>query len=504
MPTEVILPRVDMDMSEGTIAAWYVNEGDTIRAGAVMFEIETSKATMEVDAPASGIVRQITAPVGTLVPVGVAVAWIYAADEALVEHTDAGDLVADNTLGRGALAGGIPAGDSVEGNTLAGGAVAGGTPAGDPVAGDLPAGDHVAEGILARNHVTDDDPIAGDAAASSPAAGADFAAIRATPAARRLVREHGLRLVDVDASGPNGRIEARDVLRRVAQASRPAGSATAHPTRTLHRTWLRQGSGCPLVLLHGFAAEGNSWRPLFNALKRLGGQDFGVLAVDLPAHGKSPSDAAGSLEQIVASVQATLAAEGIRNCHLAGHSFGGAIALAATALAPGLQVRSLSLIAPAGLGPEINGAFIRGITASTRRASLVAWLKQLFANPAIMDEGFIASAEQQLDDPGQRDRLAAVAERFFPDGTQALDLRAVLAQTRMPVRVVWGLADRILPAAHSEGLPGRIAVHRFAEVGHLPHVEARDALAEIISNNMASALHTAPNLIECTMEKTIP
>ena len=439
MPTEVILPRVDMDMSEGTIAAWYVNEGDEIREGAVMFEIETSKATMEVDAPASGIVRQITAPVGTLVPVGVAVAWIYKAGEALVEH---------------ALAGG-------------------------PV-----------------NVVGDTSP-----AANVPV---ESGAIRATPAARRLVRENGLRLVDVTASGPNGRVEAGDVLRRVAQGSHPTGTAAGHPAQELHRIWLRKGNGCPLVLLHGFAAEANSWRPLFNALKRSGGQDFGVLAVDLPAHGKSSDDSAGSLEQIVAALEHTLASEGIRNCHLVGHSFGGAIALAATALAPGLQVRSLSLIAPIGLGPEINGAFIRGIAASTHRASLVAWLKQLFANPAIMDEGFIATAEQQLSDPARRKRLAALAERFFPDGTQALDLRRALAETRMPVRVVWGAADRIVPASHSEGLPGRIAVHRFANVGHLPHVEARDAVAEILSDNIASALHTAPNLIECTVEKAAP
>jgi pimeloyl-ACP methyl ester carboxylesterase len=434
MPTEVILPRVDMDMSEGTIAAWYVNEGDEIREGALMFEIETSKATMEVDAPASGIVRQITAPVGTLVPVGVAVAWIYEAGEALVEHVIAGE----------------PADTS------------------------------------AVSSVVQQPP-----------------AIRATPAARRLVRENGLRLVDVTASGPHGRVEARDVLRCVTGNTLPLGTPSGTPAQELHRLWLRKGSGCPLVLLHGFAAEANSWRPLFNALTRSGKQDFGVLAIDLPAHGKSPADAAGSLEQMVAAVEHTLAAEGIRNCHLAGHSFGGAIALALTALAPDLHVRSLSLIAPAGLGPESNGAFIRGITDSTRRASLVAWLKQLFANPAIMDEGFIATAEQQLADPTARARLAAVGEQFFPDGTQALDLRNVLVETRMPVRVVWGLADRILPTSHSEGLPGRIAVHRFANVGHLPHVEARDAVAEIISNNMASALHTA-NLIECTMEKTVP
>ena len=90
MPTEVILPRVDMDMTEGMIAAWHVNEGDEVREGMLIFEIETSKATMEIDAPASGIIRQISAPVGKTVPVGTAVAWIYAAGEALCERGEAG------------------------------------------------------------------------------------------------------------------------------------------------------------------------------------------------------------------------------------------------------------------------------------------------------------------------------------------------------------------------------------------------------------------------------
>ena len=64
MPSEVILPRVDMDMTEGMIAAWHVSDGDEVREGMLIFEIETSKATMEIDAPASGIIRQINAPVG--------------------------------------------------------------------------------------------------------------------------------------------------------------------------------------------------------------------------------------------------------------------------------------------------------------------------------------------------------------------------------------------------------------------------------------------------------
>ncbi len=64
MPVEVILPKVDMDMATGKIAKWHVKEGDAVKKGALLFEIETDKAAMEIDAPGDGIIRNITAPKG--------------------------------------------------------------------------------------------------------------------------------------------------------------------------------------------------------------------------------------------------------------------------------------------------------------------------------------------------------------------------------------------------------------------------------------------------------
>ena len=60
MAVEVILPRVDMDMATAKISKWHVKEGDAVKAkGAALFEIETDKAAMEIEAPADGIVRNI-------------------------------------------------------------------------------------------------------------------------------------------------------------------------------------------------------------------------------------------------------------------------------------------------------------------------------------------------------------------------------------------------------------------------------------------------------------
>ena len=464
MPTEVILPRVDMDMTEGMIAAWHVHEGETVRVGAVIFEIETSKATMEVDAPASGTIRHIGAAVGETVPVGTPVAWIYADGEA----------VADLAGAQAPVRAFAQSADGADRSDRA-----------DGVNGAL------------HDATPDEHTLSADAvspATSAIAAPVDLqpanGRLRATPAARRLARERGLDLHGVAGTGPQGRIGANDVLREPVERKFAAPLRSGRPqTAPLHRVWLREGTGDPLVLLHGFAAELNSWRPFCHAFNRVAPTGRGVLALDLPAHGKSAAQPAGTLDEIVAAVDETLAAEHIAHCHLAGHSFGGAISLATAAYGPLAQtkIRSLTLIAPAGLGPDSNAAFLRGITQASRRASFAAWLKELFADPSQMDEMFVATAEQQLGNADVRARLAALVDTFFPDGAQSLDLRSVLAALTIPVRVIWGLQDRILPARHADGLPGRVAVHRFARVGHLPQLEARDDVAAIVAQNIASA-----------------
>ena len=154
MAVEVILPRVDMDMATGKISKWHHKDGDKVAKGAALFEIETDKAAMEIDAPADGILRNIIVTEGSSAPVGSAVAWIYAEGEAVT----------------------APA------------------PAAKPVAASAAR----AEG-----------PSVAPPAASSPVANGE--APRATPLARRLARQAGLSIAAIAGSGPRGRITAADV-----------------------------------------------------------------------------------------------------------------------------------------------------------------------------------------------------------------------------------------------------------------------------------------------------
>lgn len=80
-PVEVILPKVDMDMDSGVLTIWRVAEGDYVEQGDIIFDMETGKATMEVEAPGTGIIRSLAAITGDPIPVGTTVAWIHPQDE---------------------------------------------------------------------------------------------------------------------------------------------------------------------------------------------------------------------------------------------------------------------------------------------------------------------------------------------------------------------------------------------------------------------------------------
>ena len=82
------MPRVDMDMSSGRMGRWHAAEGRAMSSrGATLFEIETDKAAMEVDAPASGVLKFVAASEGDVLPVGACIGWIVAEGETFVPPT---------------------------------------------------------------------------------------------------------------------------------------------------------------------------------------------------------------------------------------------------------------------------------------------------------------------------------------------------------------------------------------------------------------------------------
>ena len=97
---------------------------------------------------------------------------------------------------------------------------------------------------------------------------------------------------------------------------------------------------------------------------------------------------------------------------------------------------------------------------------------------------FVATALQQLGRSGRREALQRIAAAFFGDGRLQFDLRAAIQELPMPVRAIWGGDDRILPIAHADHLPGGVAQHRFAGVGHLPQMEVAGEVTKIVGEQL--------------------
>ncbi len=231
--------------------------------------------------------------------------------------------------------------------------------------------------------------------------------------------------------------------------------------RSISHVTLGSAEGDPVVLVHGFGGDKNSWLFVQQPLS----ETHTVHALDLPGHGQSGKDVGdGSLDTLAGVVLGLLDAVGAQRAHLVGHSLGGAVAAAVAAQTPD-RVASLTLLAPAGFGSEADAEYLRGFAGAASRRELKPLLGRLFA-----DESQVT--RQLVDDLLKYKRLDGVAEALrilldtLLDGDrQAIDLPALLDKVSVPVTVVWGEADRILP------LPDGVELQRV-KAGHMLHMEA--------------------------------
>jgi pyruvate dehydrogenase E2 component (dihydrolipoamide acetyltransferase) len=182
MATNILMPALSPTMEEGKLAKWLVKEGDTVKSGTVLCEIETDKATMEFEAVDEGKIGKILVPDGTEgVKVNAPIAVLL----------DEGEKMGD-----------APA-----------------APAAKP---DIPAamkdiGDAVKKESGAKG--------AAPAAAAAPAAKNDGARVLASPLARRIAAQKGVDLSGLSGTGPRGRIVKSDVENAKPGAAKPAAGA---------------------------------------------------------------------------------------------------------------------------------------------------------------------------------------------------------------------------------------------------------------------------------------
>ena len=174
---DVLMPRLSDTMTEGVVGQWLKHEGDIVQRGDTLAEIETDKATMELEAYDSGVLTRIIVPAGSTAPIGQPIAVID--DQAAITDAESGSRQAVATT----------ATDGV------------------PAAVDTPA------------------TLGAPAEAGRAQTPTAVAPVRATPLVRKLAHEHGIDLADMTGTGPGGRIVRADIEAVISQRSAAAQPA---------------------------------------------------------------------------------------------------------------------------------------------------------------------------------------------------------------------------------------------------------------------------------------
>jgi len=258
-------------------------------------------------------------------------------------------------------------------------------------------------------------------------------------------------------------------------------------TITLHgrpMSYAQAGSGPVLLLIHGIAGSMENWQEVIEPLA----QTHTVVAPNLPGHGGSgPGAGDYSLGALAAGLRDLLVALGHERATLVGHSLGGGVAMQFAYQFPEMTER-LVLVASGGLGREVSpilraaalpGAelFI-GATAALGRAvgSKVGRALAAGGLQPTTDVAEVARGYASLVDRDRRAAFLATLRGVVDAGGQRVnaDDRLYLAQG-IPVLIIWGERDRIIPVRHAEtaheAIPGS-CLEVFENVGHLPQLEA--------------------------------
>lgn len=184
MAIPVEMPKMSDTMEEGVLVAWLAEEGDSVTAGDVIAQVETDKATMDLEVYDDGVLLKRVIGEGASVPIGSLIAVLGK------EGEDVGDVISKYAGGDGATAE-------------------------TPEPESAPAEDTASAAPSGGGAVTE---------ASTP--GAPSGRIKASPLAKKLAQEHGLDLAQISGSGPEGRIVKRDI-----EAAASGGSAKAAPAQ---------------------------------------------------------------------------------------------------------------------------------------------------------------------------------------------------------------------------------------------------------------------------------
>ncbi len=248
--------------------------------------------------------------------------------------------------------------------------------------------------------------------------------------------------------------------------------------RALRYLKMGEAGGVPILLIHGFGGDLNTW--MFNQPGLA--ETHTTYAVELPGHGGSSKQVGdGGFQGMAEAMLGFLDAMRIERAHLVGHSLGGAIGFQLAIQHPD-RVASVTGICPAGLGPDINMDYVTGFVAAGRRKQMKPVLELLVHDPALVTRDMIEEVLKYKRLDGVTQALDAMAGAIFAGGRQAMDLASDLTRATAPIQVIWGADDQIVPADHAENRPDGIDLHLLPETGHLAHMERASEVTKLMGD----------------------
>lgn len=267
---------------------------------------------------------------------------------------------------------------------------------------------------------------------------------------------------------------------------------------TIHgheRAFVKVGAGPALLLLHGLGCDHTTWLPVIDKLA----ERFTVIAPDLLGHGSSAKPRADySVGGYANGMRDLLTVLDIDTVTVVGHSLGGGVAMQFAYQYPERTERMV-LISPGGFGPEVT-PLIRALTLPFAEQAIgLATLPGVRHVGQAAMRGLARSGLSQVRDLGEvadiyesfRDRRARAAIRHVVSAVVDLKGQIVTMVDRaylteaMPMLVVWGADDRVLPVRHAETAariaPGAV-VEVIADSGHFAHKDHPDRFVRILDD----------------------
>jgi pyruvate dehydrogenase E2 component (dihydrolipoamide acetyltransferase) len=298
----------------------------------------------------------------------------------------------------------------------------------------------------------------------------------------------------VEATGPGGHITSEDVERAAAAAT---AAAIAPRTEMIELengsnvfvlTAGPEGAAQKIVFVHGLGGTQSTWANVLSAFA----DDYRIAAVDLPGHGASdkpdPEQADYSLVGLANALGAVIEKLDLAPAIIIGHSLGGATALQLALDRPKL-VRGLVLVDSAGLRPEINTELLDRIESEPSRDEARLLLELFFQDRRFILERGIDDMYAARQAPGADAAVKAIAAAAFSRQGQKTVYIDRLGELEVPVLLIWGELDRVIPARHALWAVDALGapwLEILEGVGHVPQIENAPAFVKIIKHWLAS------------------